>query len=73
MASPEVVDEALGSPKELSFSQALRRFEVQLSTLLGFANLALTAYLITQVRRRSKTIMADLTGLQQSVANETTV
>jgi hypothetical protein len=54
-------------------SQALRRFEVQLSTLLGFINLALTAYLITQVRRGSKSIMADLTGLQQAVANETTI
>lgn len=46
---------------------------MQLSTLLGFINLALTAYLITQVRRGSKSIMADLTGLQQAVANETTI
>jgi len=46
---------------------------VHLQTLLGFANLALTAYLITQVRKRSKSIMTDLTALQQAVANETTV
>jgi hypothetical protein len=46
---------------------------VQFTTLLGFINLALTVYLITQVRRGSRSIMADLTGLQQAVANETTV
>jgi hypothetical protein len=46
---------------------------VRLQQLLGFINLALTVYLITQVRRGSRSIMADLTGLQQAVANETTV
>ncbi|MBS1803542.1 MAG: hypothetical protein JST28_09245 [Acidobacteria bacterium] len=43
------------------------------STLLGLINLALTIYLIVLVRKRSRSIMADLAQLETSVANETTV
>jgi hypothetical protein len=40
---------------------------------LGLINLAATLYLIWMVRRRIKTVMADLTRLKESVANSITI